>query len=199
MVYVTLINRLVDTGANPNLANKLSMTPLYFACYIKDTDLDGNEIELTEDKFNNQKEKITRLIQLGNDVNAQIGDNDEFCTILHFILGSFENEGQEDISINNFSKIQKIRRLDLFKFLIENGANPTLKDSNGRTPAELAIKIGFTEIADFLEPYSLVVEISVGTTSADILSLDDESPEKTDDGNIDNKVIGNVTGEQIES
>lgn len=51
--------------------------------------------------------------------------------------------------------------------MLEAGANPTLRDNSGRTPADLAREQGYEDIAELLEDWveraSLIISVEVGS------------------------------------
>ncbi|KAL8865753.1 MAG: hypothetical protein Q9174_006715, partial [Haloplaca sp. 1 TL-2023] len=102
------LQNLLEIGADPNAENIMSNTPLHvISPYVG--------------MYAHRQTMARFLVTKGANVNYQ---NKRGATPLHFALEIFEKYGKRNLLVAEF-----------IEFLLENGADPNIKDCKGRTPS----------------------------------------------------------------
>lgn len=165
-VELLLEYRLVDLK-NPKLVNQIWNDAACAKAIINDKDFDSKLIDKASGdnylhtiaqtyRFASEKEELVscmkQLIVLGTDVNAR---NANGQTPLHIAA--------------------TLNRTAFIQCLLENGADQTLKDSNGKTPSDLAKKT--PEVQSLFTPKSTTPSKPVQKKVRKEKNEDDENPE----------------------
>ncbi|WFR59478.1 ankyrin repeat domain-containing protein [Anaerocolumna sp. AGMB13025] len=123
---IEYVRKHLEQGINPNSVYKYGWTPLI--CAVE----------------NEQKEIVELLLKSGADVNFQpVGG----WTALHqavdvSIDGTIQNRGK-----------QGDEPIEMIKYLLDNGADITLKNGDGRTPLDIAKIYNSQKVIMFLINY----------------------------------------------
>lgn len=150
---IEIARMLVDAGANVDaISDRTNYTPLCYAV------IEGH-IEI-----------IKFLLERGADNNVTLGYNES--TLLHMSINDFkrpmevtqtllesgldinalDKEGRTPLHVITYSLVSRVTTA---KFLLENGADATLKDDNGMTALDYAKKYRKTELVQLLESYGV--------------------------------------------
>jgi serine/threonine-protein phosphatase 6 regulatory ankyrin repeat subunit B len=163
-------------GAGVNDMNRLQQTPLYVAVSLKDFKIakflvkkgaDLNTADFTGDTplmmavERDDAKMVKYLLKKGAKVDHK--DNKGWTAIMlarsKTVAGMLVKAGANVTSrANDGSTALMVAaeegRLDLVKYLVEQGANPKLADKAGFKPIDYARKNSHSEIVDFLKPLS---------------------------------------------
>jgi ankyrin repeat protein len=160
----TMVSYLLEIGANPNVSDELSQTPLhlavrhmFFGTKAEDAwnnyrlmaeaaldyceDFEGPKYtDIINELGDLRQDLIKRLIEGGSDLRAQDCDGK---TPLHVVRYGHYNQS------------------DVVKLMLQTGADPTIQDSGGRTALHIAARSGDSECV------LLLVEALIDITVAD--------------------------------
>ncbi len=116
---------LLEGGADPNVRGRMERTPLHWA--IMGRDVAGRNIDVDEGL-------ISLLLKHDANPNLQTARG---MTALHLALSEVKN---------------RLKTERFVKTLIRHGADPSIKDDNGRRPSELAPPAIDSEVRKLLDP-----------------------------------------------
>jgi len=131
---ISVIQFLLDSGANPNLHSVDSYSPVESAYRNNDIPL----INLLLDRGANGAELLPALVSKG--------DNDFIKRLIARGVQLRSNEGAEALR-----KAAESGKFDTVKLLVENGVNVNARDSRGITALSLAYDKGEMEIYNYLK------------------------------------------------
>lgn len=131
----SVLQRLIDEGAEVNVRDKYERTPLYYAArknaveHIKVLARNGADMNVVNkrgssvlidliDDSSVDDETLKTLIDAGTDVNLQAEGRDGLTALIAAVTA---------------------HRTDLVGYLLKHGANPDLREKNGRTALMLAV------------------------------------------------------------
>jgi ankyrin repeat protein len=159
---IQIVKDLIDKGADINAKDRIGFTPLMEACECGRTaiakiliengaDVDAKQVSgstpLQMAAYNLHPDTVKLLIDNNANINTT---NKQGKSILIDLVSasSKDREGTSDISIA--TKIQS-DIVQMVKLLLENGADPNIKDSKGRSALMEARKNEYSEIAELLK------------------------------------------------
>ena len=176
---LAIVKYLVENGADVNVATAgEGITPLMFAArngnlaIVKFLIANGANIDaVSNDKFTllmfaanaGKKDIVEYLVSKGADINAVSSDKDKFTPLIFAVYA--RNLGIVQFLIANGANIEAVssdgltplmyavknKQLNIVTYLVEQGAITNATNLNGETVHDMAKRLGFTQIADFLE------------------------------------------------
>jgi ankyrin repeat protein len=127
---------LLDRGANPNIADRTGMTPLYAAVDLHTMAFGFGRPNPSPAVVAASVEMATMLLAKGSDPNARLSGR---------VLKRVYNAGDGKLGKGATAYMRAARAGDvpLMRLLIDRGADPSLTQENGNTPLLLAAGLGF--------------------------------------------------------
>ena len=138
---LAVVRALIDAGADVNVADGLGVTPLIYA--------QVSPPFFVRAKHDDALELTRILLDAGADINAR--SHSASTGLFHRNFGTWDMTTEfssPDMTVLMWAVV--LNRLDVVKLLIERGANIRVRDSNGRTAYDLAVKLARGRIADVL-------------------------------------------------
>jgi hypothetical protein len=123
---------LLKHGAEVDLVNVFQMTPLMIAAGMRGTNGGGGGggAPAAGDR---QYKALDILLAAGANINAQITDSHTHTAVLMAYVAGRDQEGRTALMANSETGNEK-----MVKYLLDHGADPTLKDAKGVTALDLA-------------------------------------------------------------
>src|SRR5581483_11742503 len=167
---------LLEHGADPNIANNGGWTPLYIA--VDNRNIEGGDYPVREPDMDHL-DFIKLLLQHGANVNARIcgvdstpekckGDSTETRTI--FTMQWLYEDGATP-----FLRAAQSGDVALMNLLLEHGADPKIKTSNGDTALMVAAGIGWVEGVTFewseaenVEAVKMCLDLGIDPNAVDL-------------------------------
>lgn len=135
--YLDIAKELIKKRAEVNMKNQDGATPLHLA--VMEGHLDLTKVLLDAGAKIKDKEKNNAI---------HLATSTDQSEILKLVI----NENKSKLNDQNADKntplhlALNIGNIDIIRILIDNGANINIKDNEGKTAVQLAIKIGLEEI-----------------------------------------------------
>lgn len=173
--HYKLATYLLDHGANPNIANNGGWTPLYLA--VDNRNIEGGDYPVRKPDMDHF-DYIKLLVEKGANVNARIcgkastaaeckGDSTETRTI--FTMQWLYEDGATP-----FLRAAQSGDVQLMKYLLDHGADPKIKTSQGETALAVAAGIGWVDGVTFewseaenLEAVKMCLDLGIDVNAAD--------------------------------
>lgn len=143
---------LIEHGADLNKQTSIDITPLSYAAELSSPSvleklLDHADVRkgaVLQHAINRQSDNIeilTLLLDRGAPINAMKHENHAGSLMMFPFMGLGPP----------LHTAASMGRLDVVRFLIEGGADKTIKDRKGRTARDDAERLGHPEVAEFLD------------------------------------------------
>jgi ankyrin repeat protein len=133
--YYKLGAFLLEKGADPNLANKGSWTPLYLA--TDNRNIENGDYPVRKGDMDHL-DFIKLLLNKGASVNARVKDSTETRTV-------FTNQWLDENGATAFLRASQSGDLVLMKLLLAAGADPKINTVLNVSPLHVAAGIGWVE------------------------------------------------------
>lgn len=144
---------LLDHGADPNQQSAIDLTPLSIA--VEDAPISVIKLMLNRggdtqkgqllhhaiDRNSDETTVLKLIIESGADINSIMYENHEASRAMYCFM-SFGTA---------LHKAVELRKVEVVRFLISEGASLDIKDTNGLTPLEFAQTLKQQEIIQALE------------------------------------------------
>ena len=148
-----ITNWFLNHGANPNAGCRLDLTPMSFAVqkaslqtinllFDRGGDAErGQLIHHAIERDENVIEVLNLLLQKGASLNARMYENHQPSWNLQYYKGLG----------TALHRATGLGKTDIACYLIQNGADPSLQDSKGRTALDCARHYNHPEIVELLQ------------------------------------------------
>lgn len=125
---------LLAHGAEVDLYNVFKITPLMYAAGMSGNGR-GPSGSTGDDIQDRAVESINLLLNAGADINKQVTDSHTFTAQLDTYIQGKDNEGRTALHSAAELGWDKVAKL-----LLERGADPSVRDAEGKTPLDLALQ-----------------------------------------------------------
>jgi len=133
--YYQIGKYLLEKGANPNLANDGGWNPLYIA--TDNRNIEGGDYPTRKPDMDHL-EYIKALLTAGADPDIRMNSSTETRTI-------FTHQWLREEGATAFLRAAQSSDIALMRLLLEHGADPNIKTTEGVTPLMVASGIGWVE------------------------------------------------------
>jgi uncharacterized protein len=134
--HADIVSLLLDKGANPNVADRTGMTPLYAAVDLHTMQLGFGRPDPPPLVVAGSVEMVKALLAHGADPNARLSSR-----ILKRIYTA--GDGKLAKGATPYMRAARAGDVALMKILLAAGADPALAQENGNSPLLLAAGLGF--------------------------------------------------------
>ena len=136
-----VIRFLIEARADVNKSDNFDATPLHVAAIHGHTEVVRLLIEVGADK---DRSDISGLKPI------QIAAEHGHIGVVRLLVRTDKDESVEDDLSTSLRIAARHGRIEIVRFLIEVGADKDKPDINGKTPVQVAVAHGHTEVAGFL-------------------------------------------------
>jgi uncharacterized protein len=134
--HAGVVRLLLARGANPNIADRTGMTPLYAAVDLHTMQLGFGRPDPPPSTIAGSVEMVETLLAKGADPNARLSGR-----ILKRVYTA--GDGKLGKGATPYMRAARAGDVQLMKMLLAAGANPALAQDNGNSPLLLAAGLGY--------------------------------------------------------